>query len=74
MNLNPSFYLAFLWLCKDYMQMILRFLFFYLDLLKHCKALSTEKCRRYMNIFIYLFIIIIIVIIIIIIIIILEIK
>ena len=49
--------------------MILRFLFFYLDLLKHCKALSAEKCRRYMNIFIYLFIIIIIVIIIIIIII-----
>ena len=41
--------------------MILRFLFFYLDLLKHCKALSTEKCRCYMNIFIYLFIIIVVI-------------
>ena len=46
--------------------MILRFLFF---VWAFCKALSTEKYRHYMNIFIYLFIIIIIAAIIIIIII-----
>ena len=54
--------------------MILRFLFF---VWAFCKALSTEKYRHYINIFIYLFIIIIIaaiIIIIIIIIIILVIK
>ena len=49
--------------------MILRFLFF---VWAFCKALSTEKYRHYINIFIYLFIIIIIAAIIIIIIIIIT--
>ena len=30
--------------------MILGFLFFVQTFLKHCKALSTEKCKRYINI------------------------
>ena len=42
--------------------MILGFLFFIF--LKHCKALSTEKYRRYINIYYYCIIIIIIIIII----------
>ena len=37
--------------------MILGFLFFIQNVLKHCKALSTEKYRRYINIFYYYFII-----------------
>ena len=36
--------------------MILGFLFFIQNFLKHCKALSTEKYRRYINIFYYYFI------------------
>ena len=43
--------------------MILGFLFFIETFLKHCKALSTEKYRRYINIY-YIIIIIIIIIII----------
>ena len=30
--------------------MFLRFLFFIRTFLKHCKALSTEKYRRYINV------------------------
>ena len=37
--------------------MILGFLFFIQNFLKHCKALSTEKYRRYINIFYYYFIV-----------------
>ena len=37
--------------------MILRFLFFIQTLLKYCKALSTEKYKRYKNILLLLFII-----------------
>ena len=33
--------------------MILGFLFFIQTFLKHCKALSTEKYRRYINIYYY---------------------
>ena len=33
--------------------MILGFLFFIQNFLKHCKALSTEKYRRYINIYYY---------------------
>ena len=33
--------------------MILGFLFFIQNVLKHCKALSTEKYRRYINIYYY---------------------
>ena len=33
--------------------MILGFLFFIQTFLKHCKALSTEKYRRYINIYNY---------------------
>ena len=33
--------------------MILGFLFFIQNILKHCKALSTEKYRRYINIYYY---------------------
>ena len=33
--------------------MILRFLFFIRTFLKHCKALSTEKYWRYINIILY---------------------
>ena len=40
--------------------MILRFLFFIRTFLKHCKALSTEKYKRYINIAIIIIIIIII--------------
>ena len=36
--------------------MILGFLFFIQNFLKHCKALSTEKYRRYINSFYYYFI------------------
>ena len=36
--------------------MILGFLLFIQNFLKHCKALSTEKYRRYINIFYYYFI------------------
>ena len=39
--------------------MILRFLFFIRTFLKHCKALSTEKYKRYINIAIIIIIIII---------------
>ena len=35
--------------------MILGFLFFIQTFLKHCKALSTEKYRRYINIFIIIY-------------------
>ena len=38
--------------------MILRFLFFIQTFLKYCKALSTEKYKRYINILLLLFIII----------------
>ena len=34
--------------------MILGFLFFVQTFLKHCKALSTEKCKRYINILLLL--------------------
>ena len=37
--------------------MILGFVFFIQTFLKHCKALSTEKYRRYINIFIIIIII-----------------
>ena len=37
--------------------MILRFLFFIRTILKHCKALSTEKYWRYMNILLHYYII-----------------
>ena len=37
--------------------MILRFLFFIRTFLKHCKALSTEKYWRYINIILYYYII-----------------
>ena len=40
--------------------MILGFLFFNSIFFKHCKALSTGKYRRYINIFIIIIIIIII--------------
>ena len=40
--------------------MILGFVFFIETFLKHCKVLSTEKYRRYINIFIIIIIIIII--------------
>ena len=33
--------------------MTLGFLFFIQNFLKHCKALSTEKYRRYVNIYYY---------------------
>ena len=33
--------------------MILGFLFFIQNVLKHCKALSTEKYRLYINIYYY---------------------
>ena len=36
--------------------MILGFVFFIQTFLKHCKALSTEKYRRYINIFIIIII------------------
>ena len=36
--------------------MILGFLFFIRTFLKHCKALSTEKYKRYINIFIIIII------------------
>ena len=39
--------------------MILGFLFFIPTFLKHCKALNTEKYRRYINIIIIIIIIII---------------
>ena len=35
--------------------MILRFLFFIQTFLKYCKALSTEKYKRYINILLLLF-------------------
>ena len=38
--------------------MILRFLFFIQTFLKYCKAPSTEKYKRYINILLLLFIII----------------
>ena len=37
--------------------MILGFVFFIQTFLKHCKALSTEKYKRYVNIFIIIIII-----------------
>ena len=37
--------------------MILRFLFFIQTFLKYCKALSTEKYQRYINILLYYYII-----------------
>ena len=41
--------------------MILGFLFFIPTFLKHCKALNTEKYRRYINIIIIILILLIII-------------